>query len=62
MTTETLIASKQIERRKLGLHVRVTGYKDRAFPFDYYAKDTAARDRFIARQINNGLTVEIVKA
>ena len=48
------------KRQAAALHVRVTGIPGRSDPFDYYAKDVASRDDFIARAKRNGYAVEVV--
>lgn len=59
MTAEQIIAAAKARRSAERLHVRVTGIPNRD-AFDYYAKDAAKRDDFIARARRKGYTAEIV--
>lgn len=58
---EALIARVMEVRAAKGLHVRVTGFSHRTEPFNFYAKDEAQRDRFVASCKRDNLTWEIVK-
>jgi hypothetical protein len=49
MNIESFIAAKAASRAANGLHVRITFKDGVREPFNYYAKDTASRDEYVAR-------------
>lgn len=49
MDIEAFLAANAAKRAANGLHVRVTFRDNVRVPFNYYAKDTAQRDEYLAR-------------
>lgn len=49
MNIEALIAAKKASRAANGLHVRLTFVGNVREPFNYFAKDAAARDEYLAK-------------
>lgn len=46
---ESFLAQVADRRRSNGLHIRMTFQNNVREPFDYYAKDAAARDAYLIR-------------
>jgi hypothetical protein len=49
MDIEAFLAANAARRAANGLHVRITFLDNVREPFNYYAKDTASRDAYLAR-------------